>query len=173
MKSPLLGPPAGEKVEFYSPESYDLRESLGFLLRENSRMAVQLAEVSFSDGGLAFAQWLSLFLLSKGMIAHISDLSRALRMSSGGVTRLVDQLERRGLVERQRSSRDRRTIKLALTAVGKEAAQQSLPRLLLMWNDVLDDLGHDDARQLIHLLIRLSSKLRKRLGPAQPDDFTD
>ncbi len=173
MTDPLLRSTEVAETEFYSPEGYDLRQSLGFLLRENSRMAVQLAESSFAAGNLGFSQWLSLFLLSKGMVAHVGDLARALRMNSGGVTRLVDQLERRGLVERQRSSQDRRSVLLTLTSAGEQAAQQSLPRLLSMWNDVLSEFGHDDARQLIDLLSRLSSSLRKRLGPAQIPSFDD
>ncbi len=173
MTGPRLRSTKVAETEFYSPDSYDLRQSLGFLLRENSRMAVQLAESSFAAGSLGFSQWLTLFLLSKGLVSSVGDLARALRMNTGGVTRLVDQLERRGLVERQRSLQDRRSVLLMLTCAGGQAAQQSLPRLLSMWNDVLDEFGHDDARQLIKLLSRLSSTLHKRLGPGQTQSFDD
>jgi hypothetical protein len=41
-----------------------------------------------------------------------SDLARELGVTSGSITRLVDELEGRGLTERRRSGHDRRVIHL-------------------------------------------------------------
>ena len=157
-------------LPFYDPSTYDLRRSLGFLLRENGRMAVNLAEDNFETSGLTFSQWLSLFLLDRGLVATIGDLTRALRFTSGATTRLVDQLERQGLVQRERSTVDRRVMSIALTETGHRTAQRLLPRLLAMWNDILAEFGHEDARTLIGLLVRLSALLHTRQRAGADDD---
>jgi DNA-binding MarR family transcriptional regulator len=57
------------------------------------------------------------------------DLSRSLLLSKSGVTRLVDRLEARGLVERAPSPHDRRVIWAQLTAGGRAAFEQADPVL--------------------------------------------
>ena len=49
-----------------------------------------------------------------------TDLSRKRLVSSGNMTCVVDNLEKEGLVERVRNSRDRREILVSLTAKGKK-----------------------------------------------------
>src|SRR5215216_3887673 len=52
-------------------------------------------------------------------------LRRALALSHPGVVRLADRLERRGLVRRERSGRDRRAVALRLTRAGRRAADDA------------------------------------------------
>jgi DNA-binding MarR family transcriptional regulator len=61
------------------------------------------------------------------------------------VTRLLDRLERRGLIQRGRDDRDRRVVRTRITAAGLE--------LLVSLDDVVNDLharlvGHMSDRQL-------------------------
>lgn len=49
-----------------------------------------------------------------------ADLGRAIARDKSSVTPLIQDLEKRGLVERQRSPTDRRSIALSLTATGEE-----------------------------------------------------
>lgn len=170
--SPRLARDLGA-VPFYTGDTYDLRRSLGFLLRQNGRMAIRLGEAAFADAGVSFTHWLSLFLLRKHMVATVGDLGRCLGFSSGAVTRLVDQLEKRDLVARSRSATDRRVMGIALTADGSDMADALLPRLLTMWNTVLADFGHQEAHALIGSLSRLAGVLRERLDQDDPLPFVD
>lgn len=170
--SPLIARDPDD-VPFYTGGAYDLRRSLGFLLRENGRMAIRLGEAAFADAGVSFTHWLSLFLLRKQMVATVGDLGRCLGFSSGAVTRLVDQLEKRALVIRSRSATDRRVMCIILTADGSDMADALLPRLLAMWNTVLADFGHQDAHELIASLSRLAGVLRQRLDQDDPLPFID
>jgi DNA-binding MarR family transcriptional regulator len=101
----------------------------------------------------------------EGTIA-ISQLAERIRLSPSHVSRLVIELERQGLVERQRSSSDSRSTRPTITGAGRKrlrdvgATYLSTIRALL-----LDPLGERDVRQLV----RIWEHIRVR-GPltAQP-----
>ena len=59
----------------------------------------------------------------------MADVSRALRLSKSGVTRLVDRLAERGLVVRAACPSDRRVVYAGLTAEGSRAAAEAAPAL--------------------------------------------
>jgi len=50
-----------------------------------------------------------------------TDLARAVKLSNPTVTGILNRLEQRGLVSRERSERDRRSFRIALTSTGVEA----------------------------------------------------
>ena len=53
---------------------------------------------------------------------ELTELSKRLLISNSGVTRLIDRMEKRGLVSRERSEQDRRKVHAVLTAEGKRLA---------------------------------------------------
>lgn len=57
------------------------------------------------------------------------DLSDLLMLSKSGVTRLVDRLEKRGLIERELCDRDRRVIHARLTKDGRRLLERAKPVL--------------------------------------------
>jgi len=57
----------------------------------------------------------------------MAELARAVVYSRSGLTRLVDSLERRGLVTRERSSSDRRSWYTVLTGRGLESLENAWP----------------------------------------------
>ena len=80
---------------------------------------------------------------------RMSDLSRSVLLSPSGVTRLVDRLERDGLVARQRCPEDGRGYNAVLTAAGvarlREARATHLGGVRRLF---LDKLGGDDLHRL-------------------------
>jgi MarR family 2-MHQ and catechol resistance regulon transcriptional repressor len=57
----------------------------------------------------------------------LGDLQRRVLVSSGGVSYLVDRLEKKGLVERRDYPEDRRTRLAALTPAGEELIARIFP----------------------------------------------
>jgi len=57
------------------------------------------------------------------------EVSRSLLLSKSGVTRLVDRLEQRGLVERASCPEDRRVVYTTLTERGRQAFNKADPLL--------------------------------------------
>lgn len=56
---------------------------------------------------------------------RMSDIAEAVTLSPGGVTRLVERLESRGLVQRIRDPSDARGVHVSLTAAGSERLAQA------------------------------------------------
>jgi MarR family transcriptional regulator, negative regulator of the multidrug operon emrRAB len=124
---------------------------LGVLALELAgRMAAATAEaVSMGAGAPAAIAALRLY---PG--CTIDDLRRVVGLSHPGAVRLVDRLQRAGLVERRRGD-DARTVALVATAAGEGAAARILDARLTAIGDVLALLDEDGRRALEPLLERL------------------
>ena len=61
---------------------------------------------------------------------RMTDLACQTSLSTSGITRVVDRLERQGLVRREPCSVDRRSSFAVLTEVGRQRLQAELPELL-------------------------------------------
>jgi len=75
---------------------------------------------------LAFFESLHFISRTPGGGARVGDLARALRITVGGTSKLVDRIERVGLIERQPDPDDRRAARLALTPIGRRKHSAAL-----------------------------------------------
>lgn len=66
-------------------------------------------------------------LAEAGGRLRMSELADAVLLSRSGLTRLVDQLERRGLVTRRRSPADARGVEALLTDEGRDRLREAVP----------------------------------------------
>ena len=81
-----------------------------------------------------------------------SEIAERMINRDPDITRLIDRLERRGLVERSREGRDRRVVIARITAAGLELLE-SLDRVIEQLNGkILGHLGEERLRMLIQLL---------------------
>ncbi|MCB9465975.1 MAG: MarR family transcriptional regulator [Candidatus Eisenbacteria bacterium] len=76
------------------------------------------------------------------------------------VTRLVDRMERSGLVSRQRSDEDRRVVRIHITSTGLDLVDQLLDPIMRLHRT---QVGHLDGDELV-ALNRLLEKVRARDG---------
>jgi MarR family 2-MHQ and catechol resistance regulon transcriptional repressor len=82
----------------------------------------------------------------------LSEVQRRILVSSGGITYLVDRLEKRGLVERRECPGDRRARLAALTDAGERLVREIFPEHAAVVRDALAPLGGEEKRQVIRLL---------------------
>lgn len=68
--------------------------------------------------GLTVPQYLLLQALKPGIGVKPSELARAVILSQATITNILDRLEKNGLVRRQPSSTDRRSVEIWLTDAG-------------------------------------------------------
>jgi DNA-binding MarR family transcriptional regulator len=73
-----------------------------------------------SSHGLSLAFFESLLFVSRAprRSMRVGDLARALRVSVGGTSKLVDRIERAGLIAREPDPDDRRASRVTLTTAG-------------------------------------------------------
>lgn len=68
---------------------------------------------------------------------HQNELGQKLLKSSGNITLVVDNLEKRGLIERERSKEDRRFVWVRLTKAGDAFIQKVFPEIVPVITDAL------------------------------------
>jgi len=82
----------------------------------------------------------------------LSEVQRRILVSSGGITYLVDRLEKRGLVERRDCPGDRRARLAALTPEGQALVTSIFPEHAEMIRRAIATLGPEEKETAIRLL---------------------
>lgn len=95
-----------------------IEHGLGYLLSRARTALVRAAEFELHAHDITHAQGSILLMLAGGRCSTAAELSRELCLDSASLTRMVDRLEKRGLLARAARSGDRRVSDLRLTAEG-------------------------------------------------------
>ena len=143
-------------------EGFTAKRSLGFLLRRAQKLMSQQAEQIFAGRGLTLSQWIVLRLINEGRVATPGDAARMLGHNTGATTRLIDQLESQGLLERRRGAGDRRQVSLALTPEGQSVAKAWEGEMVGFFDELLAEFTPAEAETLIDLMSRLVDRLEAR-----------
>jgi MarR family transcriptional regulator, 2-MHQ and catechol-resistance regulon repressor len=93
------------------------------------------------------------------------ELQRKVLVSSGGVTYLVDRLEKQGYVERRNCPTDRRARYAALTADGEALMQRVFPQHAKAIEEAVSGLSRREQR--------IATALLRKLGLAAPSITPD
>lgn len=141
--------------QVFRSDTFKLVDSVGYLVKRAQRAMRDRVEVAFASQGITFQQWVVLMHLRDGLAGTIAELSREVQHDSGAMTRLIDQLEERGLIERQRKANDRRVVDLRLTSAGRKMAESLVPIAVDTLNTVLDGFSRAEVTQLQELLRRI------------------
>ncbi|MER7463049.1 MarR family transcriptional regulator [Streptomyces sp. NPDC097981] len=89
-----------------------------FALNAASRAFGGLYRVVLKDLGLTYPQYLVMLVLWEHGTTPVKELGSHLRLDSGTLSPLVKRLEAAGLVHRERSAEDERSVRVGLTAAG-------------------------------------------------------
>ncbi len=139
----------------YDGANYEVAESVGHQLVSLVQMMRREVELRMTQHDMTDAQWRPLWLLKSGKASTAIELAREACIDAGAVTRMVDRLEDKGLIERVRSETDRRVVHLRLTPAG-EAAAARIPHVLAsVNNDFLQGFSERDWKQLRRLVERM------------------
>jgi MarR family transcriptional regulator for hemolysin len=134
----------------------------GLKLAMTSKAVSTAFNAALSAEGGSVPVWLILSSLKGGLWSTQLDLARSLGIEGPTLTRHLDNLERDGLVTRQRSESDRRAFRVELTEAG-EAAHDRLLEAVIAFNQRLSSgLSRDDLRRLDEILTRLADNVAGR-----------
>lgn len=141
-------------MQHYRAETYRAKSSVGYLVKRANALVVELVEPALAEHGFTFTQWVVMMYLRDGLAPNAKDICVQLRHDSGAVTRVIDQLEARGLVQRERSLDDRREVKLHLTDAGRKMVESLIPTVVEALNFVLRDFSTAEVADLTRLLTK-------------------
>jgi DNA-binding MarR family transcriptional regulator len=100
-------------------------------------------------------QWEPLMLVWLKRADTVAALARVSQMGVPSMTRMLDRLEEKELLRRERSELDRRVVNLHLTAKGKKVANKIWPIVVEGMHVHLDGFKKEELNQLSDLLGRM------------------
>lgn len=111
--------------------------------------------------GVTLQQYNVLRILRGAGVQGLPTLEIAERMieRTPGITRLLDRLESKGLVTRERSKKDRRTVRCHMTAAGLDLLAALDSPVEQVDADTFMGMEPDELEQLIGLLAKLRTRL--------------
>ena len=108
--------------------------SVGYLMSRARASLLSALDARLEQFGLNAMQFAVLKHLANGDAGTAADLCRVMYYDGGSMTRVVDRLEERGLLRRERCREDRRVVYLRVAPNGRAL----LPRLLAAASGVIE-----------------------------------
>jgi DNA-binding MarR family transcriptional regulator len=151
--------------QHYHVSTYKTQSSIGYLVKRAHSLMLDVMEPLFEAHGFSFVQYVIMSWLRDGIAVNPKDICAQYRHDSGALTRVIDQLAERGLLERVRRDRDRRKVELQLTPAGRTAIEGLVPLVVNKLNLALVDFTPDEVQELLRLLIKLNGTLQTAVKP--------
>lgn len=135
-----------------------LRRKLGITLVESYNKAYEKSQLFFAEYELTSQQYNVLSILhDAGIPLSTSDILQKMLEKNAGVSRLVDRLIVKHLVEKKHNSKDKRLIDIRLTPKG-EKRYQTVTSHLEGVDAIYNSLTDQEVETLIHLLDQIKNK---------------
>src|SRR5512140_359686 len=139
----------------YAIETFRPSLGVGAFIGRARRTIVEAINQKLAPLDISHAQWVVVMLLGDGAAATAAELCKILIYDPGAMTRLLDRLEKKGVLRRVRVKDDRRTVRLQLTAAGRRLYPRILEALVQEFNRLLRGFSKSEVRQLEDLLKRM------------------
>ena len=140
------------------------QQAPGRLMRRIDKLMSAFIESRFDTHDLSFQQWVALKVIRDGVARSAGDLARELGNTTGATTRLIDALEARGLLERDRGCADRRVVQLVLTEAGEALVLALQLSVVDAWNEVLADFEQSEVERFVASMVRLLAAVERVTG---------
>jgi DNA-binding MarR family transcriptional regulator len=136
-------------------EPIDPEMTVGYLVGAVRSRLMQELDADLSEFSMTAAQFVILRRIADGTAGTAAELCRSLQYDTGSMTRMLDRLEEKSLISRERSPDDRRVVHIKLTQIGSElfpklkaVAARKLKQKLAVFNP-------DELAQLTAFLQRI------------------
>jgi DNA-binding MarR family transcriptional regulator len=142
-------------TQIYDPKTFDPRNGIGRLLSRVKMEMHEALEHELAPFDITAAQYVILLNLATGEVDSASQLCKGVSYDPGAMTRMLDRLERKGLIRRVRSPTDRRKVILQLTAEGKAVYPKLTAKSVEVLNRFVRGFTKSEAHELEKLLQRM------------------
>jgi DNA-binding MarR family transcriptional regulator len=151
--------------QHYQVSTYRAQNSIGYLLKRAHSLMLAVVEPLLEERGFTYIQYVILSWLRDGIAVNPKDICFQFRHDSGALTRVIDQLAERGLLERIRRDRDRRKVELQLTPAGLATIEGLIPLIVEKLNLALADFSGAEFEEFLRLLGKLNITLQSAVKP--------
>lgn len=114
--------------------------------------------------GITMQQFATLHVIKNGEDPmYLSDISEKVFLNQSTLTGVIDRMERDGLVQRERSTEDRRKIAIHLTPKGNRLTETIPFSPMEMFRELIRPLARAEKKTLLELLRKISAPLMQSL----------
>lgn len=154
---------ARPKIEPDEAEQEDswplIRDSMGYLVRHTHRAFTRALERRLKEHGISISMWFFLRLLWVEDGKSQKELSDELGLTQPTTVSAMDNMEKRGLIERRRNLEDRRLVNIFLTPAGRALEKQLAPYAPEVNAVALEGLNSQERQLVQTLLFRMLRSL--------------
>ena len=108
---------------------------------------------------LTHSQLRALIVLDKSVEVTAGELAKSADLNPASVTAMLAQLEANGIVERRRSSQDRRVCIVSLTDKGRRIVEDKRTNWQALWEAHLGDLSEQDLAAALRVMRTMTALL--------------
>jgi DNA-binding MarR family transcriptional regulator len=127
---------------------------------------------ALSEADVSLTQVKLMHVLDRAEADHtLKDLAEELSFSLAGVSRSIDALHQRGLVERREDETDRRMKRVRLTPDGRELLRNLNELRVALLQQFIQTLTDDERRGLLDALSPVVG--REEIAAYRPEGFTE
>ncbi len=128
-------------------------------LRSSGRTS-SILRASLREFGLSVPMWRALAALHQKDGQTIGEIAQLAVLDRSSLGRLLDEMAKDGLVEREPLPDDRRALSIKLSAKGREKFEASLPLAQLHYRNVLKGVSPEEFETLMRVLRRIKANTR-------------
>ncbi len=141
----------------------DYFNTYSFLLDRTSRRVKQYAQKKFKDldFGITVDQWILLKKLNEHQDLYQSELAKMTFKDTPTLTRIIDLLCEKELVQRHNDEEDRRKFKIRLTLLGKEKVKELSPKVAVIRKKAWANLEKKDFDHFKYVLNTIYENLKE------------
>lgn len=136
-----------------------IKDSLGYVITNTGRRLTQQLTLQFQPFGITSEQWAVLHWLTEEDGISQRELSRRTEKDPTNVTRILDQLEKKGWVRRGTNGEDRRSFLIYVTESGRELSQELVPIEAQFTRNLVQSLGEENIVVLRQALSTINDHL--------------
>jgi len=143
-------------MRHYTKDNYDLTASVGFVLNKARNLILTEMDAALKDLDISSQQMGILLSLKQKLASTPFELSTLLGIDTGLMTRMLDKLESKALIQRSRDMADRRVVNLTLTSSGRTVAARIPEIAPVVLNERLKKFTKaelDELRRLLHKFV--------------------
>ena len=133
-----------------------MAQMLPALLREVTRKQENI----FTKGNLTVSHIVVLDMLLAAGSATMSDIAKVMNLSMASATGIVDKMVEQGVVKRERSTDDRRVVKVSLLKKGKDIAEGVNKSRITMTNELYSVLTDGERNEYLRLLRKVYDSIK-------------
>jgi len=151
---------SNKEMKLNNDETFELlKDSLGFRVNYLAKLMRSELEFRLQSFGISSTQWTVLVaLLQEDMISQ-RDVAERVTLDNATTTRVLDVLEARGFISRNRTDDDRRVQIIALSDVGREFALEAAKCGEEINLAALESLTPEQKTSLIEIIEKLTIRV--------------